>query len=96
MDKALILKIVLIASGCCNKTVTPLAESDGISFEDKALELFDIDVVIIPNKSGEVAIMHRKPKFTAKNPIPALDVTLYNKEIEQVIYRTSLLRGHVK
>ena len=95
MYKALTIILILAMSGCCKSTVAPVAEKAVISFEEKAFQLYDTNTVILPNQTGDIAVMYQKSRFTARNPNPTLDVIVYDRSSDEVIYRTSLLRGKV-
>ena len=96
MYRALTIITLFIFSSCCKSTVAPVEEQTQLSFEEKAFQLFDTNTVILPNESGDMAIMYQKSKFSARNPNPTLDVIIYDRASDEVIYRTSLLRGKVK
>ena len=83
-------------TGCCRQVNPSSDDIRNVSFQEKAMELFDTGITIIPNTKGDVAIIYQGEEKSNRNPIPTLSVILFNKETEEVLFRTSLLRGHVK
>ena len=95
MHRILIVGIVMFIAGCC-KNAYPTPQERTMTFKAKAGEIFETNIVIIPNAKGDVAVMYPKNEITNKDPMPTLNLVIYNRETDEILHRTSAVRGTVK
>ena len=95
MHRTLILGILILLVGCC-KQAAPSNGDKGISFRAKAGEIFESNIVIIPNEDGEVAIMYPKVEMTNLDPMPTLSIVVYNRVTDEILHRATVVRGSVE
>ncbi|NNF33421.1 MAG: hypothetical protein HKN68_04900 [Saprospiraceae bacterium] len=95
MYRLVFLSLILLAAGCCPKPY-PSPEERTMSFKAKAGEIFENNIVIIPNSSGEVAVMYTQPERSNRNPMPTLQIVIYNLDTDEILHRATAVRGTVK